>query len=169
MQNLEQIITKEIQDNFEHEYLGCKNRDLLFQLNKLKQTTGILAGDINGYISKQSVLFGGPDISELKTNLDLNLQPGNSSDKDYVLSLFYTPGAIQIISSVNLSENKQDTTQSNIFVNINKLVYAVNLQRATTTQTNKVFLIDAQQSQDVDMVVNDLIFNVFGNSRVGSE
>ena len=152
---------EKLNSNNINEYLGCKNRDLQFQFNKLKQSAGILTGDISGYISKKTATLSGPNISQLEENLKLpNDNNSGMSDDEYtryistIKSLFYDPDYIQIKSSVNLSENRAVENQDNFFVSVNKLVYAVNKQASKP--------ITQSESDDlIDNVINTRIFGVY--------
>jgi hypothetical protein len=154
--------TKEkLNSNNIYEYLGCKNRDLQFQLNKLKLSAGILSGDITGYISKKTTLMRGPNISQLDENLKL-------SEKDYpnetseIKSLFFNEDSIQIISSVNLSENRQVLNQDNFFVSVNKLVYAINKQTSTMkTDKNSMFSTIKTQDTTIADIIDTRIFGLY--------
>lgn len=152
---------EKLNSNNIYEYLGCKNRDLQFQLNKLKLSAGILTGDITGYISKKTTLMMGPNISQLDENLEL-------SEKDYpiqtseIKSLFFNEDSIQIISSVNLSENRSAENQDNFFVSVNRLVYAINKQSTTMkTDKNSTFSTIKTQDTTIDDIINSRIFGVY--------
>lgn len=149
---------KKLNSNNIYDFLGCKNRDLQFQLNKLKQSTGVLTGDITGYITKQKSSLGAPNISQLKTNLELTLN--KTQEKEHIISLFYNPNSIQILSSINLSENKGDDSQSSFFISVNKFVYAINIQTSkSTSQTTNIFLINKE--------TNDLLLDIINNQIFG--
>jgi hypothetical protein len=152
---------EKLNSNNIYEYLGCKNRDLQFQLNKLKLSAGILSGDITGYISKKTTLMRGPNISQLDENLKL-------SEKDYpnetseIKSLFFNEDSIQIISSVNLSENRQVLNQDNFFVSVNKLVYAINKQTSTMkTDKNSMFSTIKTQDTTIADIIDTRIFGLY--------
>jgi hypothetical protein len=152
---------EELNSNNIYEYLGCKNRDLQFQLNKLKQSTGVLTGDIKGYISKQTASLGGPNISQLDENLKLSEQdyPNETSE---IKSLFFNEDSIQIISSVNLSENRQVLNQDNFFVSVNKLVYAINKQTSTMkTDKNSTFSTIKTQDTTIADIIDTRIFGLY--------
>ena len=148
-----------------YEYLGCKNRDLQFQLNKLKQSTGILTGDIKGYISKQTASLGGPNIAQLKSNL--NLRNGSQNEKDYIISLFYNPNSMQILSSMNLSETKGGLDQNNLLVNVNKLVYAINVETKKMVKGDGVFLTVKNSNGIVSDIINNQIFGLLDTLYAG--
>ena len=160
---------EKLNSNNINEYLGCKNRDLQFQFNKLKQSAGILTGDISGYISKKTAVLNGPNISQLEENLKLpNSRNLGMSDDEYtryistIKSLFYDPDYIQIKSSVNLSENRAVENQDNFFVSVNKLVYAVNKQStAMVTQKNSTFSTQKEGDDTIGDIINTRIFGVY--------
>ena len=160
---------EKLNSNNIYEYLGCKNRDLQFQMNKLKQTSGILMGDINGYISKQSVLLGGPNILKLKENISNGNQPDGV---EYIVSLFYNPQSIQILSSVNLSENKGGG-KTNFFVTVNKLVYNINkrTREVMDVKTDGIFLTEIKGQPQKDNKYFDIfsIFDKFDKSTLDVE
>ena len=152
---------KNLNSNNIYEYLGCKNRDLQFQLNKLKQSAGILTGDITGYISKKSASLNGPNISQLEDNLSLS---GDEFTRyvSNIKSLFYNPDSIQIRSSVNLSENRLSKNQDNFFVNVNKLVYSVNKQSyVMITRKNNTFSLPKEQDVTITEIIDTRIFGVY--------
>ena len=142
-----------------YEYLGCKNRDLQFQLNKLKQSTGILTGDITGYISKQTATLTGPDISQLTLNLKKTTSPTFNTAKEDITKLFINPEFIQIIGSVDLPErsgNRENTKEGNFFISVNSLVYHLN---ARTKQMVK-------RANDAKLKQSDIVFRTL-NNQVG--
>ena len=143
-----------------YDFLGCKNRDLQFQLNKLKRSAGVLTGDISGYVTKQAASLQAPNISQLKTNLELTSD--QAQEKEHIMSLFYNPNFIQILSSVNLSENKVGDSQSNFFVSVNKLVYAINIQTTKSmSQPSNVFLTNKERNGMLVDIIDKQIFGVF--------
>lgn len=151
---------EKLNSNNIYEFLGCKNRDLQFQLNKLKQSAGVLTGDITGYITKQNAVLRAPNISQLKTNLELTTD--EQQEKEHITTLFYNPNSIQILSSVNLSENKGVDSQSSFFVSINKLVYAINVQTTKSiTQKSNIFLTNKETSEVLVDIIDKQIFGVF--------
>jgi hypothetical protein len=78
------------------------------------------------------------------------------------MSLFYNPDLIQILSSVNLSENKGFDSQSNFFVSVNKLVYAINVQTTKSmSQTSNVFLTNKEKDDMLVDIIDKQIFGVF--------
>jgi hypothetical protein len=141
-----------------YEYLGCKNRDLQFQLNKLKQSTGILTGDITGYISKQAATLTGPDISQLTTNLKKTTSLTFNTAKEDVTKLFINPEFIQILGSIDLPErsgNIENTKEGNFFISVNSLVYNLNV-RTNQNQTNAAKL---KQSDIVFHTIDKQVVN----------
>lgn len=144
-----------------YQYLGCKNRDLQFQFNKLKQSAGILTGDISGYISKKTTLLRGPNISQLEENLKLS-EPDNAKEALEIKSLFYNEDSTQIISSVNLSETRMIDKQDNFFVSVNKLVYAINKQSLTMKTTkNTTFSTTKIQDTTIADIIDTRIFGLY--------
>ena len=151
---------EKLNSNNIYDFLGCKNRDLQFQLNKLKRSAGVLTGDISGYVTKQSASLQAPNISQLKTNLELTSD--QAQEKEHIMSLFYNPNFIQILSSVNLSENKVGDSQSNFFVSVNKLVYAINIQTTKSmSQPSNVFLTNKERNGMLVDIIDKQIFGVF--------
>ena len=144
-----------------YEYLGCKNRDLQFQFNKLKQSAGILTGDISGFISKKTTLLKGPNISQLEENLKLS-EPDNAKEASEIKSLFYNEDSTQIISSVNLSETRVIDKQDNFFVSVNKLVYAINKQ-TMIMKTTKSSTFSTTKIQDTTIadIIDTRIFGLY--------
>lgn len=155
---VKKLTGEKLNSNNIYNFLGCKNRDLQFQLNKLKQSAGVLRGDIEGYISKQKSSLGSPNISQLKTNLELTLN--KTQEKEGITSLFYSPNSIQILSSINLSENKGVDSQNSFFISVNKLVYAINVQTSkSVSQSTNVFLINKE--------TNDMLLDIIDNQIFG--
>jgi hypothetical protein len=152
---------EELNSNNIYEYLGCKNRDLQFQFNKLKQSAGILTGDISGYISKKTALLRAPNISQLEENLKLS-ETVNPTETSEIKSLFYNDDSTKIIRSVNLSENRTDKNQENFFVSVNKLVYAINKQSTEmTTDKNTTFSTMKIHHPTVIEIIDNRIFDVY--------
>jgi hypothetical protein len=152
------------------EYLGCKNRDLQFKMGKLKESANVLSGDIAGYLSQQSTTLMAPNISQLNANLDKTpvVPHGPRLTKDDILSLIHSPTSLQITRSVNLSENRIQG-KSNIFVNINKVVYSINKQtKMNMDKTPRPFQAVKGVFTDVN-VVYEQIFGVYDNLYIAED
>ena len=148
------------------EYLGCKNRDLLFKLNKLKQSTGVLSNDITGYISSQTATLTTlniPNISQLRANLE------SSNDRERILKLFDNPEFIQIISSINLPENKgtgKTDSSDNFFVRVNRLVYDINLETKRHLKTPRSDVKFSKEYNESDFIGLKSVFELYVDSKL---
>ena len=161
---------KNLNPNTINDFLGCKNRDLQFQMNKLKQSANILTNDVVSYISQQNTTLMAPNISQLNANLDKTPVTSNSLQltKDYILTLIHSPTTIQISRSVNLSENRTQG-KTNLFVNINKMVYSINKQtQMNTGKTPRPFQAVKDIFTDVT-VIYEQIFGVYDNLYVAED
>jgi len=128
-------VKEELNSDTVYEYLGCKNRDLQFQLNKLRQSAETLTGDITQYVSKQStLLLTAPNKHQLYENFysDGKSQSddvGYNKNVSQVKSMFDNPDYIQITKSANfntLDAINENGDKDDIFLNINNFVYKIN-------------------------------------------
>ena len=161
---------KNLKPNTINDFLGCKNRDLKFQMDKLKQSANVLTVDVASYLSQQNTTLMAPNISQLNANLDKTpvSSIGIRLTKDYIVTLIHSPSSIQITSSVNLSENRTQG-KANFFVNVNKIVYSINKQtQLNTGKTPRPFQVVKSVFTDVN-VIYEQIFGVYDNLYVAED